>query len=228
MARAVRHAKVLADEHGHPLARPERAVKTVRLGSAPQQGAQLPPAGTRQPPGRVGSRTAVQCAGTACLPCPLEPATHTRRVDLQQIGDGALAPTLLGEFPGLQTARFPRRERNGFHLRSIYARSSEKLASSMSRSVAICLRTPLGCERSGSGTNAGRSSRATSKGKKNSGLDHFEGRSWRGFHRRAVLVMLVFGFLALEARSAARLPPTAKRFRHCPTSHKIRCCQVNR
>lgn len=29
------------------------------------------------------------------------------------------------------------------------------------------------------------------------GLDYFEGRSWRGFHH-ACLVMLGFGFLALE------------------------------
>ena len=31
------------------------------------------------------------------------------------------------------------------------------------------------------------------------GLDHFEGRSWRGFHHHATLVLLAFGFLALEA-----------------------------
>jgi hypothetical protein len=30
------------------------------------------------------------------------------------------------------------------------------------------------------------------------GLDHFEGRSWPGFHRHAVLVMLAYGFLTLE------------------------------
>jgi SRSO17 transposase len=30
------------------------------------------------------------------------------------------------------------------------------------------------------------------------GLDHFEGRSWRGFHHHACLVMLAFGFLELE------------------------------
>jgi SRSO17 transposase len=30
------------------------------------------------------------------------------------------------------------------------------------------------------------------------GLDHFEGRSWRGFHHHACLVMLAFGFLVLE------------------------------
>ena len=39
------------------------------------------------------------------------------------------------------------------------------------------------------------------------GLDHFEGRSWRGFHHHACLVMLAFGFLALErlrAKDATR------------------------
>jgi SRSO17 transposase len=30
------------------------------------------------------------------------------------------------------------------------------------------------------------------------GLDHFEGRSWHGFHRHACLVMLAYGFLTLE------------------------------
>src|SRR3954447_9557324 len=30
------------------------------------------------------------------------------------------------------------------------------------------------------------------------GLDHFEGRSWRGFHHHAAMVMLAFGFLLLE------------------------------
>ena len=30
------------------------------------------------------------------------------------------------------------------------------------------------------------------------GLDHFEGRSWHGFYRHAVLVMMAYGFLTLE------------------------------
>ena len=34
------------------------------------------------------------------------------------------------------------------------------------------------------------------------GLDHFEGRSWRGFHHHVCLVMVTFGFLALERRRA--------------------------
>ena len=37
------------------------------------------------------------------------------------------------------------------------------------------------------------------------GLDHFEGRSWRGFHHHVSLVMLAYGFLVLE-RSRARRP----------------------
>lgn len=32
------------------------------------------------------------------------------------------------------------------------------------------------------------------------GLDHFEGRSWAGFHHHATLTFLAFGFLALERR----------------------------
>ena len=27
------------------------------------------------------------------------------------------------------------------------------------------------------------------------GLDHFEGRSWRGFHHHTALVLLAYGFL---------------------------------
>jgi SRSO17 transposase len=42
------------------------------------------------------------------------------------------------------------------------------------------------------------------------GLDHFEGRSWRGFHHHAALVMLAFGFLALEQRRTKAKPPPKK------------------
>jgi SRSO17 transposase len=38
------------------------------------------------------------------------------------------------------------------------------------------------------------------------GLDHFEGRSWRGFHHHVCLVMLAYGFLALEQRRAKKHP----------------------
>jgi hypothetical protein len=31
------------------------------------------------------------------------------------------------------------------------------------------------------------------------GLDHFEGRSWRGFHHHAVLVLLAYAFLLWES-----------------------------
>ena len=40
------------------------------------------------------------------------------------------------------------------------------------------------------------------------GLDHFEGRSWRGFHHHACLVMLAFGFLALERLRVESMPAT--------------------
>ena len=36
------------------------------------------------------------------------------------------------------------------------------------------------------------------------GLDHHEGRSWRGLHHHACLVMLAFGFLTLERHRARR------------------------
>ena len=47
------------------------------------------------------------------------------------------------------------------------------------------------------------------------GLDHFEGRSWRGFHHHACLVMLAYGFLALEqsASPSGADPGRAKRGR---------------
>ena len=34
------------------------------------------------------------------------------------------------------------------------------------------------------------------------GLDHFEGRSWPGFHHHAAMTFLAYGFLALERRQA--------------------------
>jgi SRSO17 transposase len=43
------------------------------------------------------------------------------------------------------------------------------------------------------------------------GLYHYEGRSWRGFHHHACMLMLAFGFLALhgEVAPADAPPPTA-------------------
>ena len=38
------------------------------------------------------------------------------------------------------------------------------------------------------------------------GLDHFEGRSWRGFHHHVCLVMLALGFLVLERLRVAGSP----------------------
>ena len=39
------------------------------------------------------------------------------------------------------------------------------------------------------------------------GLGHFEGRSWRGFHHHAALVILAYGFLLLE-QARRRPEPT--------------------
>jgi SRSO17 transposase len=39
------------------------------------------------------------------------------------------------------------------------------------------------------------------------GLDHFEGRSWRGFHHHVGLVMLAYGFLASEQERMKRTRP---------------------
>lgn len=39
------------------------------------------------------------------------------------------------------------------------------------------------------------------------GLDHFEGRSWRGFHHHAAMVLLAYGFLLLE-QARPRPEPT--------------------
>ena len=41
------------------------------------------------------------------------------------------------------------------------------------------------------------------------GLDHFEGRSWRGFHHHATLVMLAYGFLLLERHRGQEHPVRA-------------------
>ena len=39
------------------------------------------------------------------------------------------------------------------------------------------------------------------------GLDHFEGRSWRGFHHHAAMVLLAYGFLLLEAERSPTASP---------------------
>jgi SRSO17 transposase len=44
------------------------------------------------------------------------------------------------------------------------------------------------------------------------GLDHFEGRSWRGFHHHAAMTVLAYGFLLLERQRA-----TEERDRNTPT-----------
>jgi len=52
------------------------------------------------------------------------------------------------------------------------------------------------------------------------GLDHFEGRSWRGFHHHACLVMLAYGFLTLEYQreAAATIAPVKKKSVHAVES----------
>jgi SRSO17 transposase len=43
------------------------------------------------------------------------------------------------------------------------------------------------------------------------GLNHFEGRSWRGFHHHACLVMLAYGFLVLERLREKEAPASPGR-----------------
>src|SRR3954454_5731548 len=52
------------------------------------------------------------------------------------------------------------------------------------------------------------------------GLDHHEGRSWRGFHHHVCLVVLAFGFLTLEQWRAKKEPAEpAKKGIHSHESH---------
>jgi len=52
------------------------------------------------------------------------------------------------------------------------------------------------------------------------GLDHFEGRGWRGFHHHATLCMVAHGFLALRralfprSRTRWTLPEVHRRLHH--------------
>jgi hypothetical protein len=43
------------------------------------------------------------------------------------------------------------------------------------------------------------------------GMNHFEGRSWRGFHHHACLVMLAYGFLVLEQLREKEAPASPGR-----------------
>jgi SRSO17 transposase len=46
------------------------------------------------------------------------------------------------------------------------------------------------------------------------GLDHFEGRSWRGWHHHAVLAAVTYTFLQLERRRGTQSLPTFPTIRH--------------
>ena len=48
------------------------------------------------------------------------------------------------------------------------------------------------------------------------GLDHFEGRSWRGFHHHAAMVLLAYGFLLIE-QARPRPEPTRSGKRGTPS-----------
>jgi hypothetical protein len=52
------------------------------------------------------------------------------------------------------------------------------------------------------------------------GLDHFEGRSWQGLHRHALMTMIAYAFLQyrrLKNSRAGKKEPTGRRLnRHCP------------
>ena len=43
------------------------------------------------------------------------------------------------------------------------------------------------------------------------GLDHFEGRSWRGFHHHAAMTILAYGFLLLERQRARGQRPRGRK-----------------
>lgn len=47
------------------------------------------------------------------------------------------------------------------------------------------------------------------------GLDHFEGRGWRGFHHHAAMVLLAYGFLLLE-QARPRAEPAGARKKGAP------------
>jgi SRSO17 transposase len=55
------------------------------------------------------------------------------------------------------------------------------------------------------------------------GLDHHEGRSWRGFHHHACLVMLAYGFLALEQRRMKQKATPARPGKKGITSRSSPC-----
>jgi SRSO17 transposase len=48
------------------------------------------------------------------------------------------------------------------------------------------------------------------------GLDHFEGRSWRGFHHHAAMVLLAYGFLLLE-QARPQAEPAGSRKKGAPS-----------
>ena len=72
---------------------------------------------------------------------------------------------------------------------------------------------------------AGASSRTTGNSKTNSGLDHFEGRSWQGFHHHVALVTAAFVFLRQEQRACTA---AHKKSLPLPTLPQVRRCSASR
>lgn len=58
------------------------------------------------------------------------------------------------------------------------------------------------------------------------GLDHFEGRSWRGFHHHATLCMVAHGFLSMH-RALSPGAGRNGRCRRCGGSSNSCCCAAS-
>jgi SRSO17 transposase len=65
------------------------------------------------------------------------------------------------------------------------------------------------------------------------GLDHYEGRSWNGWHHHVTLVMLAHGFLTLETlrnkkTSGWTLPRTRREIQRLLCTRTGSCCYCNK
>src|SRR6202040_1457585 len=111
--------------------------------------------------------------GSAQSPVCRRPCAYCRRSSPADIGQGAAASS---RGRGLADRRAPRVGREEFYLAN--------LAAGMDlRSLAATIKARWICEQ------------AHQQLKEELGLDHFEGRSWHGLHRHALMAMIAYAFL---------------------------------
>lgn len=107
MSWMVAYAEDLFDDRRDARAGPDISTKAVGFGPLGQQIRDLCQLVGRQPRLRTGGDTTAQRFDTASFLCALEPLAHCPVGHSKGLGDAALLPALLFQFPSSEPAAFP-------------------------------------------------------------------------------------------------------------------------